>query len=368
MSTLSVEVTPVLNVVPHPNADRLDIAQIKGWNCVVGRGSFKPGDLCVYFPIDSVLPEQLEERLFEGAKVKLNNGRIRTIKLRGAVSQGLAIPATSFPELGTVTPGEDVAEPLGVTKWEPPVRALPARMQNRPAPKRAVNSNFKKYTDLENIRNYHTVFQPGEQVVMHEKIHGTNFRAGYVETEANNWWRKTLKFFGLLPRYQFVYGSRNVQLQDKLLYTGYYKENVYADTVQEYFLKDKLGPGEVVYGEIYGPSVQKGYHYGESDSSTAFVVFDVQQDGRFLNDFELGAWCHRVGLTRVPELYRGPFDPELVLKHKTGPSVLAPSQPIREGLVVRPVVEDNSPLVGRKILKAINEDYLLRGGEETEFQ
>ena len=64
MSTLKVEVTKIDAIERHPNADRLDLAVVKGWNCVVGRGSYRSGDLCVYIPIDSVLSEDLEKRLF----------------------------------------------------------------------------------------------------------------------------------------------------------------------------------------------------------------------------------------------------------------------------------------------------------------
>ncbi len=95
-----------------PDADSIDCATIDGWNCVVKKGEFSPGDLCVYFEIDSVLPERPEYEFLRPKKF-----RIKTVRLRGQLSQGLCIPLSVAGVSGVE--GDDVTESLGVTKYEP---------------------------------------------------------------------------------------------------------------------------------------------------------------------------------------------------------------------------------------------------------
>src|ERR1035437_10100495 len=91
-STFAVTVEDVKSVGLHPNADRLEIATVRDWQVVVQKGAFKVGDVCVYFPIDSILSPDIEERIFgTDSKIKLNKSRVKTIKLRGAISQGLCV-------------------------------------------------------------------------------------------------------------------------------------------------------------------------------------------------------------------------------------------------------------------------------------
>ena len=87
MSTLIVEVCRVDRVLPHPSADRLELAHIKGWQCVVPKGKYVAGSLVTYVPIDAVLPAELSERL--GVTKYLSNGRVRCAKLRVEPSFGL---------------------------------------------------------------------------------------------------------------------------------------------------------------------------------------------------------------------------------------------------------------------------------------
>jgi tRNA-binding EMAP/Myf-like protein len=93
MSTHKVEVVQIDEVLKHPNADRLELAKIMGWQVVIGKGNFKVGDLAAYIPVDSILSESLEARLFPpDSKIKLNKHRVRSIKIRGQMSQGMIIP------------------------------------------------------------------------------------------------------------------------------------------------------------------------------------------------------------------------------------------------------------------------------------
>src|SRR5882672_1397322 len=101
MSSLIVQVCRVDAVEPHPNADRMEIATIKGWRTCIGKGSFTPGDLCVYIPPDSVLPAALSDRIGvtkyltplpkNSDGTRPDGGRIRVARLRGEKSYGLVI-------------------------------------------------------------------------------------------------------------------------------------------------------------------------------------------------------------------------------------------------------------------------------------
>lgn len=178
MSSLNVEVVKVDNVVSHPNAHSLDIAIIGGWEVVVRKGLFEQGSLGVYFPIDSKLPSGLESYLFPpDSKIILDEGRIKTIKIRQQVSQGLLVPCEEIE--GYLAPsydmvlkeGTQLTDRLGVTKWEPkgtPLQFIP----NFPRKNSTNNSNFTRFTDIEHLQNLINLFENGEEVVVTEKIHG----------------------------------------------------------------------------------------------------------------------------------------------------------------------------------------------------
>ena len=165
MSTLRAEVVRVV-VEPHPNADRLDLVKVKGWQCVSAKGQFKTGDLAIYLPVDSVLPAPLVSEL--GIE-KMYSKRLRTIKLRGYISQGVVMKYSLPPFDGTMMnplcEGDDVTNMLGITKYEVPI---PVSMAGKQLPD---DPRFQKYTDIENIKNYPDAMVPGELVIVTEKIH-----------------------------------------------------------------------------------------------------------------------------------------------------------------------------------------------------
>lgn len=372
MSTLAVEIKKIVNITSHPNAERLELAQIEDWTCVVGKGNFKAGDLCCYFPVDSMLPEELEAKLFPpGSKVTLKNGRIKPIRIRQVFSQGLAVPVSTVTDK-KAKEGEDLTIELGVKKYTPP--PPPANLRGgHQVKKRLINENFHKYTDIERVHKHLNWFKNDEIVVAREKIHGTNYRVGWVKNEPNTLWKKVLKFVGYFPEFEFCFGSRNLQLTSKETLSivnnnPFVPKNAYEQITKEHKFKEKLklpGRSIVVYGEIYGPNVQKGYHYGLKEGQLGFVCFDVEVDGKFLSDNELELYCGTFYIPLSPKLYEGPFDLAKLTELTKGNSVMAPTQKVMEGLVVRPVIENND-VRGRKIAKIISEEYAL--GENTEFQ
>ena len=368
-----VLVIRIEKVEKHPNADRLDLVHVHGWQCVAQKGTFKAGGLAVYVPVDSVLPPGLEARIFpEGSKIKLTKSRIKTIKLRGAISQGMVLSVEdmfSFYDGSDLSEGDDVTELLGITHYEPP--APEPSMRGDQVSKKKKNRLFPVYHKISHFKNYPDLFEEGEDVVVTEKIHGTNFRAGWAPMLADSWWKKVKKFFGYLRKWEFVVGSHQVQINIEKNWKGFYPTNVYAQAVIDYNLKDVIPFGYIIYGEIYGDGIQKGYHYGCEDGHRELRIFDVlvtagpsEELQGYLSWGAVTAIAEIICVPTVPVIYQGPYRKELVKDWESGHSQLCPTQKHREGIVVKPRMEQVT-WIGRKILRSINPEYLLRS--ESDF-
>ena len=354
MSRLIVEVCRVEAISKHPNADAMELVHVKGWQVCAKIGDFCPGDRCVYFPPDSVLPEELANRLgvlkYLGplAKDAFGNrppgGRVRVAKLRGVPSYGLIMPAADNPDWDV---GTDVATHYGVTKWEPPPEHADGESEpGHPA--------FHTYTSIENFRNFPQLFQADEDVIFTEKIHGMNARVGLVPTDAG-------------PVFMAgSHGQRRKEFDAKGRRSRFWE--ALTDNVKA--LLDHLAGGGrsvVLFGEIFGSGVQDMV-YGHGDGRRSFRGFDIAVNGSYLDFDEKDRLFHQFGVAPVPVLYRGPFVRELVEAYCTGPTtVCEPAQAgkhtFREGIVIAPVRERFCPELGgsgRLVLKAINPDYLLR--------
>ena len=305
-----VEVQRISRVVNHPNADRLDIVSVLDWHCVASKGSLKVGDLVVYFPVDTLLPEAVQQTLQGEAKVKVGS-RIKTVKIRGVFSQGMVVPIKDFPGLVTVKVGTDVSELLGCTKHDPDAN-LPKTMSFQgntvKQQKRNVDKLFPKYSSFTHLARCGFLFDDTDDVVVTEKLHGTSARFGWVPREGKLsraiGWIKGL--FGRPDKGTFYVGSRNVNFaQGKAAeQKTFYSTNVYLRIAEDLKLADKLEKGDVVYGEIVGPGIQKGWVY---TPELSFHVYDVMQNGQFLSDGDLDHWCAYMGLKRVPVLHRCKF-------------------------------------------------------------
>lgn len=171
MSQLIVEVCEVNDVLPHPNADRLEILIIKGWRVVAQKNFLKKGDKCVYFPPDSVMTPELAERLNITkylSQLPVNSDgtrdsglRVKAACLRGESSFGTIMECENPDwEIGT-----DVKDFYNIRKFEPVEKQIGADAEvDDPA--------FHKYTSIENIRNFPNVIKDGEEVAILEKING----------------------------------------------------------------------------------------------------------------------------------------------------------------------------------------------------
>jgi len=395
MSTLIVEICKIDEVTKHPNADRLSIVTIKGWHCIVGLNDYVVGDAIIFIPPDSIMPSSLIDEYnlaYLRSKSHRSHGRVRTVKLRGCISQGLVMPLkilnkgehcrltlngiendldkVIYPKFEY---GTNVAELLGITKYEPPEPKFSGMGTPRTSKKKWKNPDFDMYTHIENIKHYNTVFELGDVVNITEKIHGTNFRAGVLKCHYKGpkfWQWLMTKFF---RDYEFLYGSHKVQIAKSAsrAKNSYYSEDVYGQIAKRYQLKDIIPEGYILYGEIYGKGIQKGYTYGLPSElreyDTDVVFFDVKKDGEYLNYDEFYEFCKKRALPKTPILYQGLYPGLDKVKEMTkGNSVLWADQKMREGVVVKSYIEENNHNCGRKILKAISEDYLLLK-DNTEF-
>ncbi|GAB1540050.1 RNA ligase (ATP) [Scytonema sp. NUACC21] len=323
MSTLKVEVVEIKSVVTHPNADRLDIANVEGmaYQVITAKGNFKPGDLAYYFPIDSVIPEQyLDDFNIRSYYSK----KLRAAKLRGIFSEGLLIPVgDNF----TGKPGDDYTAHFGVTKYEYPIpEKMRGEMENA--------IGHYKFPSPEHLKRYQDVLIEGEEVAVTEKLHGTNFTV-LVDADGNT-------HIG-----SHNYFWKNTEANKKLVYIRAYHENMALQ---------KLPLATQVFGEIYGVQDIK---YGLNNGDLGLAVFAVRHGSQFLNYNEFVAFCEEFSLPRVPILYKGAYSWEAVSQFNNANSVLS-RDCIMEGVVVQPVVERNHPKIGRVVLKLISDRYLLR--------
>ena len=364
-SGYKVPFTKIIEINPHSNAERLELATVYGFQVVVQKGKFKVGDKVIYIPIDSILAAPLEALLFSpDSKIKLNKSRVRQIKIRGLASQGMLIAPDEVRSL--VNPDyfkdeQDVRAIIGVTKYEPPVREARINTSPKSRNKRNPHPLFHKYNGLGNIKWFPNMFKDGDMVVIQEKLHGTNARASVLPFIANTFWKRVKSFLRLAPATENCYGSNNVDISAASSYKGFYGEDVYGKMFDKIDVFSKLKLGETVFGEIVGPGVQKGYSYGLKEHK--FILFDVKvlnADGtqRWLDPDEVEVFAQARGFEMVPILYKGPFNKEMAYQLTKGKSEFNDkSEKVREGIVIKSntvySIEGN-----KQALKWISEDYL----------
>lgn len=382
MSDLKVEVTRVKSVANHPNADRLDLVECDGYNCIVSRDRFKVGDTCIYLPVDSVMPPALLARIFgPDAKVHPSGGRIKIIRLRGVVSQGLVLAPDEVADLlpNKYKQGADVTEALGITKYTKRVKGPSSTVSAKGKKKRSrriLHEQFRRYTDIQNVQKHGWMLeqlakdQPDVPFVYTEKLHGTSARYGWLQRKGLL--ERIRAFFGAAPRFVFLMGSRNVDM-----YPGSngpvhnsLPRNVYEQIAKKYDMKSRIPNGYTVYGEIIGHGVQPGYAYGHRPGDVDFAVYDVQKDGEWLSDAALDDFCKTTALRRVPCILRGEFSMEKLKELASGPSCWPGAQsvqPVREGIVVRPAAEARVHGT-RAVFKFVSADFLLGKHADEEIE
>jgi RNA ligase (TIGR02306 family) len=365
MSDYRVPYTTILEVLPHQNADRLSIYRVYGFYVVGQKDKYKVNDKIIFIPPDSVISEELEKLLFsEGSKIRLNNRRVKQIRIRSFPSNGMLIDPEEVKHIvntSNIVLETDLGESLGVTKYEPPTPSFQrtptgAKLRDKPL----TNPYFRAYNGVDNVKWYPDLFKDGEEVIIQIKLHGSHIRFAKAPFVANTLWKKVLKFFKLTPKFESVWGSNKVELTNRTNHTGYYGSDIYSAAIEKLKCFNKIKDGEFVHAELIGPGIQKGYTYGHKEHH--IVIFDVrtlQPDGtqKWLNPEEAETFAKERGFDFVPVLYRGPFNKELLIEHTSGPDAYCSDEKIREGCVIKSRY-DYDLFGNKKALKSINPDYL----------
>ena len=367
----------IKEIRPIEGADNIVCAVVDGWELVTQKSNgFKSGDLVVYFEIDSVLPEReefefLRDRCWVSAERSVNGAgfRLKTIKLRGQVSQGLILPiydlfADAFPEFTKETfdtenwvhflltqdglwlriaEGLDVTDVLGVVKFEKP---LPANLAG------VARGNFPTFipkTDQERIQNCFKTFQIKWSDHYWEetmKLDGSSFTAYFKKEgglEINGEWKG-----------QFGVCSRNLDLQET-------EGNSFWQAARKYNIESNLrsmGRSLAIQGELMGPGIQGNRENLTELKLFVFDIYDIDQRS-YLGTDDRHEICRMLELDHVPILHvsRSLQDWSLqdLLDEAGGSSI---NHKIREGVVFKSRTDPNISF------KVINNKFLLTGGDD----
>lgn len=351
MSDINVTIEQIASISDHPNADRLEIAKILGTQTVVSKGQYQPGDKVVFFPPDILIPADVAQNLGVQQYLKYAdfNGhrqqcRVAAARLRGVPSYGFVAPDPTGRPIGT-----NVSDLYMAKKYEPPEPVSQDIAPEFPT--------FHTYTNIQHYWAHPNRLRTGEQVVITEKIHGTNSRVGLIQTD-----RRIINDSACLQidnPYEFMAGSHRVRLKkgNNIYWAVLEDENILSlltDICDERY-------DVVLFGEIFGPRVQD-LDYGV-DKPT-FRAFDLTINGQYVNYSEFKDLCDQFNVPTVPVLFEGRFTPQLVDEFTHGPTLVGnPTCKFkgREGIVIKPCFERQDKY-GRVILKSVSADYLNRRG------
>jgi len=377
MSDWHPQIVTIEKVEKHPDADALDICTVLGdYPVITKRDEYKVGDIAAYIPIDTIVPDliqfyflcpkayekyedengQLQQRQlgpkFLLGEVPEKHRIIKAKKIRGIYSQGMLVDIFDYAPLDVwkndranapVYPGDTIAETIGLKKWEEPEE------ENLPGLKKTRGTNAasppKGWTiphyDIDGIRKYLSCLGETEEIVLTEKIHGSN---GGFSFDGEKLWVKSRNYY---------------KKQDE--------DDMWWDIAIRYDLENKLKnyPGFVFFGEVYGQV--KGFRYdtviAEGRLMTKVRFFDIWDTKklRYLDYDDRVKMLLEAGLDPVPELYRGLWlGKEKMYPMAEGLTTLG-GKHIREGWVLNTLHERYEPrLDSRMQVKLVGEGYNLQ--------
>ena len=329
----------IKKLIPIEGADAIELALVDGWQVVVAKNvGYQQNDLVIYCEIDSFLPIREEFEFLRRTSYKKMADRegflLRTIRLRGQISQGLILPITVLGDnTSGLYEGMDVTEKLGIVKYEAPI---PASLQGK------VKGSFPSFipkTDEERVQNLEKeynqlIFSSKHQLYVTEKLDGSSYTAYF-------------------NRGQFGVCSRNLELLET-------EGNTYWKVTRDLKIEEKLrslGRNISLQGELIGEGIQGNPYKLRGQTVKFFTGYDIDS-GRRIPIREFLDLLEKLGLESVPVLHLGDFIlPQTIpdmLKWADGPSQLNPNFP-REGVVVR-------SLDGTVSFKAISNQFLLKTG------
>ena len=378
MSSFAVLIKRVWAIKPHPNADMLEFAITSGYRSLVKKNTVSVGDLVAYIPEYAILPKTVlkhlglwDEQKNCGKLCGKNGDRVRTIKLRGEVSQGICYPVNRSGDNNfivvnhpdgevsniPVTEGDDVTAILGITKYEPPI---PISLSGE------VFNAGREYTldfDVENWKSYPDLLIDGEEVIFTEKLHGTCTMLTFLPYLHSN-----PEAFGDKKNILICskgLGSRGLAFKNNEQNVN----NLYVRSTANLVSKinelqsvDLQGPPNPIFilGETVGPGVQDLPYCDEICFNVFSVVHGYRSEHNYVDWYDIYNNLRPFfGFECVPILYQGPFSKEIMLEHTDGKTALEADH-IREGIVITPVIERHHPKLGRVCLKSVSDAYLTR--------
>jgi len=334
------------SIRPIPDADAIECAVVGGWTVVIKKGDFKAGDHAVYCEIDSWIPTELAPFLSKGKEPREYNGvrgeRLRSVKLRGQLSQGLLLDRfVALDKVGEIHEGMDVSDLLNIVKYEAPVPACLAGKARGGFP------SFIPKTDQERIQNLTTEFaewvSPGFPIMptweVTEKLDGSSMTV-YVNEQDQ----------GVC--------SRNLNLYDtegNTLWQVAHRDQIITA------LQDSQR-NLAIQGELIGEGIQGNPYKIKGQSFYVFDIYDIDK-GSYMTPTQRRDFCEFHELLHVPVIAFGAhlYDTlgmatiDSLLKFAEGKSKLNP-QTDREGLVFKCNEQQKS-------FKTISNKYLLKHGD-----
>ena len=327
-----------LEILPIEGADAIELVRINGWQCVTKKGEFSADDLGVFFEIDAIPPDSPNFQFLWTDKdgntpPRPDKFRIRTKKLRGALSQGLFLPLDQF-DLGAVAAGDDLTEKLGVTKYEPPI---PAGNSGD------IGGNFPGFIPKTDEMRVQSAPEVTDEL----------FNLPYAIT---------LKYDGTSATYcvdprdrEFLACGRNYSIAEG--------DSFYWRIARQYDLPAKLAahPQMAIQGEICGPGIQKNRLELKQIALFAFNVYDIANH-LYLAHEAAREFLAQIDVPAVETLETGDsfgYNQNDLLGLAEGKYPNTTNE--REGIVVRPLTERRSEVLsGRLSFKAISNRFLLK--------
>lgn len=341
-----VTLRKVSELTPIEGADMIELAKVDGWECVVKKGEFQEGDWGIYFEIDSMIPHKdWCNHLFKNQK-DIDRGflRIRTIKLRGQVSQGLMLPLPLLLDT-------DLTEAIGVYKYEPPVPEDMSAKSRFPS--------FISKTDEERIQNLVDKLPEYSQkrVYETEKLEGSSITMHCVKNEAGDGWEYGVSSRNLELKLE-VEDNNLIPNEDPILVPT---ENKFVSTARGMKMEEKMkgwcanhDKDLVLQGELIGTGIQ-GNIYDLKEKTIRFFTAQDGKNKRYVYD-EFIEIINELGLETVPILgVNEPLTDDFnkLLADADGISELYDTA--REGVVYR-------AMDGSFSFKVVSNKYLLKSG------
>jgi RNA ligase (TIGR02306 family) len=323
-----------------PNADNIECATILGWQVVVQKGEFKVGDFAIYCEIDSLIPDI---EIFSFLKKMTNDTmRIRTVRMRGQVSQGICFPLSflkNFTLTTDVYEGVDVTSILGIIKYEDEIPAELLGSAKGYMPADIPKSSILRVQTMQEVLNKYQ----GTLCYESEKLDGESITM-YLKNSEFGVCSKVVDFFESEKSIHWQI-ARAINAEEKL------KK-----------LCDSKFRNFSMQGEMIGEGI-KGNKYKIKGRKVMFYnIFNIDEH-RYLNFEEFENTLKALGLESVPIINRNlplPTDIEELVKLSNGRSLIYDTK--REGVVITPLEEIND-MVGRVIFKVISPEFLLKHGE-----